>query len=135
MISVCGLAGIDPSLVSTFIAVLRGAGVFTSPTVVNLRVLELGKLRPDLLICDVDNLEVDALELLRRIRFVLPDCIIAVYTGTGERTWGLACHVSGVNCVLSKSTGEAALAQGIRSALLSGCYTDPAIAVADIVPR
>jgi DNA-binding NarL/FixJ family response regulator len=117
-------------MIPKFGAVLRAAGVPTTAKIARLDVTELGRLAPDLLICDIDGSEVDALELLRQIRFVLPECLIAVYTGMMKRTWGLACHLAGVNCMLSKDADEAALAEGVRDALYSGCYTDPRFAAA-----
>jgi DNA-binding NarL/FixJ family response regulator len=130
MVYVCCLAGIDRTMVPMFGAVLRAAGVPTTAMIGRLEVTELGRLTPDLLVCDVDETEVDALELLRQIRFVLPDCLIAVYTGVMKRTWGLACHLAGVNCMLSKDADEAGLAAGLRDALDSGCYSDPRFSAA-----
>jgi DNA-binding NarL/FixJ family response regulator len=130
MVHVCCLAGIDRTTVPMFGAVLRAVGIHSAATVARLDVTELGQIAPDLLVCDIDESEVDALELLRRIRFVLPDCLIAVYTGQTKRTWGVACHLAGVNCVLSKDADERRLAHGVRNALRSGCYTDPRFAAA-----
>jgi DNA-binding NarL/FixJ family response regulator len=93
-----------------------------------LDVAELGKLSPDVLVCDIDGAEVDRLELLRRIRFVLPACTIAVYTSHVTRAWGLACHLAGVNCMLSKDSNEHSICRGLRSAIRNGCYTDPRFA-------
>jgi DNA-binding NarL/FixJ family response regulator len=108
-----------------FSAVFKAAGVPPLATLARLDVAELGRLVPSLLVCDIDKVDVDPLELLRRIRFVLPDCMIAVYTGVKERTWGLACHLAGANCLLSKDSSEQELAGGVRDALQTGCYTDP----------
>ncbi len=52
---------------------LRAAGVPDLATVARLDVTELGKLAPDLLVCDIDEVEVDSLELPRRLRCVLPE--------------------------------------------------------------
>ena len=125
---VCCLAGLDPAAVPLFSAVFSAAGAGTHPTLARLDVAELRGIAPDVLVCDVDAIEVDALELLRRIRFVLPECTIAVFTGTMERAWGAACHLAGANCVLSKDSGGRRLAAGLRGALRSGCYTDPRFA-------
>ena len=111
-----------------FSAVLKATGEAPLATLARLDVPELGKLAPDLLVCDVDSIEADPLELLRQIRFVLPDCLIAVYTGDMERTWGLACHLAGANCLLAKDSDERRLTRGLRGALKSGCYTDPRFA-------
>src|SRR5579872_4395838 len=101
MTRICCLAGVDTAIVPMFCRVLEAAGEPPLATLGRLEVSELGKLAPALLVCDVDGIEVDAIELLRQIRFVLPECVIAVYTGVMERTW---------------------------DALRNGCYTDPRFA-------
>ena len=110
-----------------FSAVFKAAGESPLATLARFDVPELGRLLPDVLVCDVNGIEKDSIELLRQIRFVLRECLIAVYTGLTERTWGLACHLAGANC-LSKESDERQLAKGLRSALRSGCYTDPSFA-------
>ena len=130
MAYVCCLAGIDRTKVPVFGSALQMAGVLALPVIARLDVTELGRLAPNLLICDVDHSQVDALELVRQIRFVLPECLIAVYTDVIKSAWGLACHLAGVNCMLSKDADERALARGVRNALHSGCYTDPRFAAA-----
>jgi DNA-binding NarL/FixJ family response regulator len=128
MARICCLAGIDKTLVPMFSAVFKAAGESPLATLARLDVPELGRLVPNVLVCDLDASEKDSLELLRQIRFVLPECIIAVYTGITERTWGLACHLAGANCLLSKESSERQLSKGLRGALRSGCYTDPRFA-------
>lgn len=128
MARICCLAGIDTTLVPMFSAVLNAAGESPLATIARLDVPELGKLGPDLLVCDLDASEKDSLELLRQIRFVLPECLIAVYTGIMTSNWGLACHLAGANCLLSKESDERQLSKGLRRAVKSGCYTDPRFA-------
>ena len=113
---------------STFRAAFKAAGIPARASLARLDVTELGKLAPSLLVCDVDECTVDPLELLRQIRFVLPESMIAVYTGDVDRSWGLACHLAGANCLLSKESDEPSLTMGLRGALESGCYTDPRFA-------
>jgi len=108
-----------------FTAVLKGIGETRRPVVAQLDVRELGTLRPVVLIADVDTLDVDPLEVLRRLRFVLPTCLIAVYTADHHRSWGLACHLAGANCLLSKDSSVDEMIAGLEGALASGCYTDP----------
>jgi DNA-binding NarL/FixJ family response regulator len=127
MARTCCLAGMDGA-VPMFSAVFKAAGEQGLATVARLDVVELGRLSPDVLVCDLDDIDVDPLELLRQVRFVLPDCLIAVYTGVIERKWGRACHLAGANCLLAKSSDERRLSDGLRDALLSGCYTDPRFA-------
>jgi DNA-binding NarL/FixJ family response regulator len=128
MARTCCLAGIDPTMESTFRAAFKAAGIPARASLARLDVTELGKLAPSLLVCDVDECTVDPLELLRQIRFVLPESMIAVYTGDVDRSWGLACHLAGANCLLSKESDEPSLTMGLRGALESGCYTDPRFA-------
>lgn len=121
----CCLARIDRAALPMMNAVLEGAGESGGTIVAELDVRELGRMQPHLLIGDFDGLATDALELLRQIRFVLPSCVIAVYSDDAHRTWGMACHLAGANCLLSKASSEAELSSGVRDALASGCYTDP----------
>jgi DNA-binding NarL/FixJ family response regulator len=124
MRSICCLAGIDRSAAPIFARILAANG-FAAPVHARLDVRVLGLLGPSVLICDLDGLAIDALEFLRQVRFVLPDCTIAVSTGVTERAWGVACHLAGANALLAKDAGEAATAAGIRAVLASGCFTDP----------
>jgi DNA-binding NarL/FixJ family response regulator len=100
-------------------------------TIERLNVTEIGARAPSVLVCDLDSAIVDPLELLRQLRFVLPQCIIAVYTGRMTAEWARGCHVSGANCLLSKFATRAELVFGLREALSSGCYTDPRFEVGD----
>jgi DNA-binding NarL/FixJ family response regulator len=122
------LAAIDQSRVELLGAALKGAGEPALAIVSRLNVGELAKLSPDILIADVDGLEVDPLEMLRRVRFVLPECIIVVYTGIMERYWARDCHLAGVNGLLCKDSEEADLVSGLRQAIAIGCWTDPRFA-------
>lgn len=105
--------------------VLGQVGAPAPRTSARLNVSELGKLAPGLIVCDVDGLDVDPLEIVRQLRFVLPDCIIAVYTELGTRSWAIAWHLAGANCLLSKDSTRAELSSGLRGALRTGCFTDP----------
>ncbi len=113
-----------------FIVVFERAGMPVGPSVASVNVVELGRLAPDVLVCDVDALDVDRLEMLRQLRFVLPACIIVVYTIDAARTWAISCHLAGANGVLSKASTETELVAGIRGARRNGCFTDPRFAAA-----
>jgi DNA-binding NarL/FixJ family response regulator len=106
--------------------VLRGTGESALVSLANLSVTELQRIGPDVLVCDVDSVAVDRLEFLRQLRFVLPECVITVYTGNVLQSWSRACHLAGVNCLLAKGSDAATLATGLREALSTGCYTDAA---------
>jgi DNA-binding NarL/FixJ family response regulator len=99
---------------------------FAFPVVTDaINVRELGRSALDLLVVDLDDLDTDPIELLRMTRFVLPTCIIAVYSGPRPLTWARSCHLAGASCILSKSSGESEITGGLRQALASGCFTDP----------
>jgi DNA-binding NarL/FixJ family response regulator len=122
------LAAVDAEKIAFMSSVLDKAGAQVPPTLARINVAELGHMRPSLLVCDVDGLAVDQLEMLRQIRFVLPDCVIAVYTERMTSAWAKSCHLAGVNCLLAKKSTKAALAAGLADAMRSGCFTDPRFA-------
>jgi DNA-binding NarL/FixJ family response regulator len=128
MSRICCLAGVEPDHVSLLLDVLKTAGELAPRTVEKLDVADLSKLKPDVLIAELDRIEVDPLELLRQLRFVLPECLLVVYTRSQTPSWSRDCHIAGANCVLSKDSNRAQLASGLRSAIRSGCWTDPKFA-------
>jgi DNA-binding NarL/FixJ family response regulator len=128
MARVCCLAAIDPHDTDLLGRVLKGAGESSYTTVDRFDVAALGRLAPDVLVADIDRLAVDPFEALRQLRFVLPECIIVVYTAGVGSSWGRACHLAGATCVLSKESRERQLTIGLRQALQSGCFTDPRFA-------
>jgi DNA-binding NarL/FixJ family response regulator len=93
--------------------------------IATINVTALGRAAPQLLVLDIDGLETDPIEMLRMTRFVLPQCSIAVYTLTLQLDWARSCHIAGANCLLSKRAGELDIITGLRSALATGCFTDP----------
>ena len=125
---ICCLAAIDPDHVPLLSAALRNAGESTVAIVVRLDVAELSKRAPDVLVADVDRLVVDPLEMIRQLRFVLPACILIVYTSAMGQAWARECHLAGATCVLSKDSNEWQLTNGIRHATQDGCWTDPRFA-------
>lgn len=128
MARVCCLAAIDPKHIPLLGAALIGAGEPGLTIVAHLDVAALGRLSPDVLIADIDRLDVDPLEMLRQMRFVLPECVIVVYSGSVKRSWSRACHLAGASCVLSKESRESQLVFGLQHAMQSGCFTDPRFA-------
>jgi DNA-binding NarL/FixJ family response regulator len=125
MARICALAGIDDTGVPLLTAVLTAAGEQRRPIPTALDVRELGHLHPDVMIGDIDHVDVDPMELVRQLRFVLPSCTIAIYSDHTQRSWGLACHLAGANCLLSKQSTRAELSAGLADALATGCFTDP----------
>jgi hypothetical protein len=124
------LAGIEPAAVPLLSATLALIGS-EHPTIISpIDVTGIGSLEPDVLVLDVDALETDPLETIRMTRFLLRSGVIAIYTGTITQSWGLACHLAGANCVLSKRAGEDRTALGLMHAIRGGCFTDPAFEAA-----
>ena len=124
----CCLTAITPKDVPLLSAALKGAGERPVAAVARLNVGELSKVKPDVLIVDIDNLQSDSFEMVRQIRFVLPDCTLIVFTDSKKLEWGRKCHLAGANGVLSKESNESQLASGLYHAIESGCFTDPRIA-------
>ncbi len=122
------LAGIAAQNVEMLGTALQTAGAVVPPVIAALVVAELGKLAPAILICDVDSLATDPLEMIRQLRFVLPECLIAIFTASVSPSWALSCHLAGANCVLSSESNERQLTFGLRRVLQSGCFTDPRFA-------
>jgi DNA-binding NarL/FixJ family response regulator len=125
MARICCFARIDPAVLPRLTDALALAGDVTAPVVVELDVRVLAKMRPDLLIADVDHLATDPLEVLRQIRFVLPTCVIAIVSNDDRRAWALDAHMAGANAVLSLQATDDDLAAGINDAVMNGCFTDP----------
>jgi len=126
------LAGNLLASIPLLTASLASSGYANPVVTTGISVTELGRAAPDLLVLDVDNLDIDPLELLRQTRFVLPGCVIAVYSGTESQRWARSCHLAGANCMLSKRSDGSQLVVGLLQALSSGCFTDPAFD--DILP-
>jgi DNA-binding NarL/FixJ family response regulator len=128
MARVCCLAAVDPGDIELLGRALKGAGESSNSIVAALDVAALSRLAPDVLVADIDRLEVDPLEALRQLRFVLPECVIVVYTAGVAASWGRACHLAGATCVLSKESSEPQLTAGLRRSFQTGCFTDPRFA-------
>lgn len=124
------LARIEPGAIELLTESLAAVAHPLPIVVSRLGVTEVGLLAPRVLVVDVHGLAVDPLEMLRMLRFVLPGCIIAVYTNVLEEAWALACHTAGANCLLSKASDATQLAIGLRGSLRSGCFTDPSFRAA-----
>jgi len=122
---VCCFAAIDADHVPLLGSALKLAGEPALAVLARLDIVELRKLAPNILIADVDHLEVDPLEMVRQLRFVLTGCVLAVFTSAQEETWARECHFAGATAVLSKDSDEEQLANGLRHAIRSGCWTDP----------
>jgi len=118
MARLCCLAAIDPYDLPLLTAAMNAAFAHANASIAQLDVAVLRALAPDVLVVDVDRVDVDPIEAIRQLRFV-------VYTGGTNSDVVRACHNAGANCLLSKSSDETQLAAGMRRAMWSGCFTDP----------
>lgn len=121
----CSLVAIASEDIPRLTAALVGAFGQVETTVSLLDIPVLNALAPEVLVVDIDRLETEPHEALRRLRFVLPDCVIVVYTGSTPFSVIRGCHSAGANCLLSKHSSEEQLTSGLRSAMWNGCFTDP----------
>ena len=128
MARICCLAAIAPDHIPVLSAALKDAGESALSIVARLDVAELSRLAPDVLVADVDQVEIDSLEVLRQLRFVLPECIVIAYTAATTESWARECHLAGATGVLSKDSDKEQLTNGLRHATRSGCWTDPRFA-------
>jgi DNA-binding NarL/FixJ family response regulator len=104
---------------------------YTHPRITDgIGITDVGRAAPDLLVLDLDAVETNPIELLRMTRFVLPTCMIAVYSSTLQLSWAHACHLAGANCILSKSSDVTQIAAGLRQGITKGCFTDPSFVAA-----
>lgn len=85
---------------------------------------EIARVRPDVLLIDVDFVPVDVISELRVARDVAPDCTICAYTGTADEQWVAACVRAGANCVLSKLATPSEIIHGILRARRLGSFVD-----------
>ena len=119
------LIGPTPTTERFFAHLLDRAGYGASQAVANLSITQVAEAAPSFLLIDFQNLDIDELETLRQVRFVLPHCIIAVYSEKPLQSWAFECHLAGANCMLAKDSSQQSVAAGIRHATVGGCYTDP----------
>jgi DNA-binding NarL/FixJ family response regulator len=124
----CCLAGIEDDRVSLLTDALERADAPAPVLVHQIHIAELHRMGPDILVVDIDRLDVDPLEKLRQLRFVLRDSLLVVYSESTDECWARNCHFAGANCLLSKSAALAELTCGLRHAMKSGCWTDPRFA-------
>ena len=124
MARVCCLEAVSAEDVQVLGAALEGAGEAATTIVTHLEVPALKRIAPDVLVADLDRCDSDPLEKLRQLRFVLPNCVIVVYTANMQPSWGRDCHLAGASCLLSKESHQLQLQSGLRQAMKSGCFTD-----------
>ena len=87
-------------------------------------------LAPEVVVLDIDDLNIDPFETLRRLRFVLPDCMMIVYTNVLSSEWCRGCRLAGVSGIRSERSDVGAVEFGIRPTIQNGCFTDPRIDLA-----
>jgi DNA-binding NarL/FixJ family response regulator len=108
--------------------VLRRAGFDAPICSLTVSVSALARYAPHVVMIDFDHLCGDQLESVRQIRFVLPNCAIAVVSSNFKSEWARTCHFAGASGVISGSGTSIHMTAGLQRATLTGCYTDPAFA-------
>jgi DNA-binding NarL/FixJ family response regulator len=93
-----------------------------------LGVAKLSTYRPRVLMVDFDHIHSDEFESIRQVRFVLPDCAIAVISSNLNHSWARRCHMAGVNGVMPAGQAIGRLVAGLHHAVDTGCFTDAAFA-------
>jgi DNA-binding NarL/FixJ family response regulator len=128
MARACCLVAVAPKDIPLLTAALAAAVEHAATTIARFDIALLNVLAPDVLIVDIDDVKGDPAETLRQLRFVLPECIIAVFTSSTLAKVVRDCHNAGANALLSKASTKDQLIAGIRLAMWSGCFTDPRFA-------
>ncbi len=85
---------------------------------------ELLEEQPAVLFIDADYVTQEPLRLIPLLRTLLPDALIAIYTGQRASEWAKACCFSGANAIFSKSARREEIVDGLRQMLDTGQYTD-----------
>jgi DNA-binding NarL/FixJ family response regulator len=116
----------NTDVATLFTDVLVQSGYERPQCSAELGVAKLGTYRPRVLMIDFDHVHGDKLESIRRIRFVLPECAIAVVSSNFSRGWARKCHMAGANGVLPAGHTVDRLVKGLHHAVNTGCFTDSA---------
>ena len=126
----CAVLSRDEDVADLFSKVLLEAGYDDPERSDDVRIAKLRTYLPRVLMIDVDHIRNDKLESIRQIRFVLPECAIAVVSSNLQPSWAKQCHMAGANGVLASGSSAHRMIAGLRSAIKTGCYTDPDFAAA-----
>ena len=128
------LADIALQDIPTLTAAIRAAVAHAELTITPLDVPMLVAMAPVMLVADIDARHSEGLEALKQLRFVMPDCSIAVFTDGARPRFARDAHNAGANCVLSKASGVRELTDGLRRAWETGCFTDPRFSSSEAPP-
>ena len=126
----CAILGRNDEVANLLSDILQRAGFDSPRRSEHLQVAKLAAYAPEALMIDFDHFSNEKLESVRQIRFVLPECAIAVVSSNLTSKWAAQCHMAGANGVLSRTAGSERMLGGLQSAVLTGCYTDPDFSVA-----
>src|SRR5579883_483330 len=121
----CAVLSRDKDVANLYSRVLLEAGYDCRQRSSDVRVTNLRAYAPRVLMIDVDDMRADKLESIRQLRFVLPDCAITVVSSNLQGSWAMQCHMAGANGVLSSGSGARRMIAGLKSAVRTGCFTDP----------
>jgi DNA-binding NarL/FixJ family response regulator len=117
----------DKGVAALFTDALLQSGYEQPECSAGLGVAKLGKHGPSVLMMDFDHIRSDKFETIRQVRFVLPECAIAVISSTNlNRRWARRCHMAGANGVFPGGLPVRRLVAALKRAVETGCFTDPA---------
>ncbi len=91
----------------------------------NLNVDDIRRTHPEALFVDTDFLDCDPADAVSAMRAALPSALICAYTAGEGASRADRLRYAGADCVLSKSSGQHEIAEGVRVARETGGYTDP----------
>jgi DNA-binding NarL/FixJ family response regulator len=79
----------------------------------------IGRNEPEAVLIDVDYLEMEPPLAVERLRSILPDAALCVYTRSLDTDVHAACVAAGANVIISKAELLPAIVENIYSAILS----------------
>src|SRR5579862_8955098 len=117
------IVGYNREVADVFSEALVQGGYAVPQRSENIHVTALGTYNPSVVMIDFDHLHQDKLEATRQLRFVLPNCAIAIVSSVLQRSWARQCHMAGASAVLDSAQSASELLAGLREADASGCFT------------
>jgi len=121
----CAVLSFDPKVAKQLGKVLVEAGYDRPQQSQDVSIASIRTYAPRIVMMDFDHLRSDKLESLRQLRFVLPNCAIAVVSSDLQHGWAKQCHLAGASAVLAGGSSIRRMVAGVRSADSTGCFTDP----------
>ncbi len=103
---------------------LSDAGFQVVVALETLALDEIARNEPCVVFVDVDFIDVEPILAIRRLRNIVPDATLCVYTGRDQVEWAAACSRAGANGIISKSAAPSEIIAGIQRAVRVGSFID-----------